>query len=427
MRFDPRRTRNLTAALGIMVGVAACSQPAGGDTSASPSGGAGAAGAAGKSDLRIGYVLPETGGIAFLGPGMIGSVKLAVDDINAAGGVNNMPVKLTGGDEGGADGTIAGQTVDRLLNTDQVAAVIGAGASGVSLKIIDKITGAGVVECAPSNTSPSFTTYKDNGFYFRAAPSDLLLAPVYSKVVTEEGAKRVALLSRADDYGRALVDAVSKEFKKSGTMVSDPVLYDPTTKNFDAEVRKVAAFQPDAIVLVAFDESAAVLRKLIEAKLGPKDVKIYAGTGTKNAALAKQVNPNDGASVQGLRGVNPAATSNADFLSRLKAKVPSLSVTQYTGESYDCATLVALAAQQAKSSDPKSIRDNLVKVSRDGEKCTSFADCKKLLDAGKDIDYDGVSGPIDFTDAGDPSKATYDEWEFQADGSIKVLGSVKTY
>jgi ABC-type branched-subunit amino acid transport system substrate-binding protein len=121
--------------------------------------------------------------------------------------------------------------------------------------------------------------------------------------------------------------------------VSDPVLYDPTTKNFDAEVRKVAAFQPDAIVLVAFDESAALLRKLIESKLGPKEVKIYAGTGTKNATLAKQVNPNDAASVQGLRGVNPAATSNADFLRRLKAKVPSLSVTQYTGESYDCATL----------------------------------------------------------------------------------------
>ncbi len=43
----------------------------------------------------------------------------------------------------------------------------------------------------------------------------------------------------------------------------------------------------------------------------------------------------------------------------------------------------------------------------------------------EDIDYDGVSGPIELTDAGDPSKATYDEWEFQADGSIKTLRSAK--
>jgi len=420
MRLGLRRNRQLgeVSLLVVVALTAACSQPA--DVASSPSGG-------GTAALKIGYVLPETGGIAFLGPGMIGSVKLAVEDINAAGGVNGKPVTLSGGDEGGADGIVAGQTVDRLLNTDRVSAVIGAAASGVSLKIIDKITGAGVVECAPSNTSPTFTTYKDNGFYFRAAPSDLLLAPVYSKVVTEEGAKRVALLSRADDYGRALVEAVGKEFKQGGIQVSDPILYDPTTKNFDAEVRKVAAFRPDAIVLVAFDESAAVLRKLIESKYGPGNVKIYAGTGTKNAALPKQVDPNNAGSVQGLLGVNPAATSNTDFLGRLRAKVPSLSVTQYTGESYDCPILVALAAEQGKSSDPKTIRDNMLKVSRDGEKCTSYSACKKLLDAGKDIDYDGVSGPIDFTAQGDPSKATYDEWEFQSDGSIKVLRSVKTY
>jgi branched-chain amino acid transport system substrate-binding protein len=90
MRFEPRRTRNLTAALGIMVAVAACSQPAGGGgTSASSAG-------AGKSELRIGYVLPETGGIAFLGPGMIGSVKLAVDDINAAGESTTCPSNSLG-------------------------------------------------------------------------------------------------------------------------------------------------------------------------------------------------------------------------------------------------------------------------------------------------------------------------------------------
>lgn len=409
-----RRT-GVIAAVAVATLAAGCAQDEGGGGTE-----------AGDPELRIGYVLPETGGIAFLGPGMIGSVKMAVEDINAAGGVNGEDVVLTGGDEGAGDGIIASQTVDRLLNTDRVSAVIGAAASGVTLKVIDKITGAGVTQCAPSNTSPTFTDYEDDGFYFRAAPSDALLAPVFGELVTEEGGTKVALLSRADDYGQSLIAASAEAVKAAGADTSDPILYDPTTQDFDAEIRAVTAYQPDAIILIAFDESAAILRSLIEAGYGPQDIKIYTGTGSKNAGLAEQVDPGNPASVQGLLGINPAATSNSGFLDKLREQVPDLSVTQYTGESYDCTMLVALAAQQAGSSDPAAIRDNMVSVSKDGTKCTTFAECKELLEADEDIDYDGVSGPIDLTQAGDPSKATYDEWEFQADGSIKTLRSVES-
>ena len=377
-----------------------------------------------SSTLRIGYVLPETGSIAFLGPGMIGSAQLAVADINAAGGVNGKDVKLTGGDEGDSDGSVAGQTVDRLLNTDNVSAVVGAAASGVSLKIIDKITSSQVLECAPSNTSPTFTDYDDGGYYFRSAPSDDLLAPVFANLIVEEGGHKVAVVGRADDYGQSLTKATAAQITKAGADASDPILYDPTAQDFDAEIRKIVAYKPDAMVLIAFDETSAIMRGLIEAGYGPQDIHIYVGTGSKNAELAEQVEPGNKASVQGLRGVNPAATSNADFLDRLGKKVKKLAATQYTGETYDCTTLIALAAEQAGSSAPDKIRDNMVTVSEGGTKCTTFSDCKKLLNDGKDIDYDGVSGPIELSDAGDPTKATYDEWEFQSDGTIKTLRSV---
>ncbi|MCW2762964.1 MAG: branched-chain amino acid transporter substrate-binding protein [Marmoricola sp.] len=377
-----------------------------------------------SSTLGIGYVLPETGSIAFLGPGMIGSSQLAVEDINAAGGVNGNDVKLTGGDEGDSDGTVAGQTVDRLLNTDNVSAVVGAASSGVSLKIIDKITTSGVVECAPSNTSPTFTDYDDGGFYFRSAPSDDMLAPVFANLIVQGGAKKVAIVGRADDYGQSLTAATAKDIVKAGADASEPILYDPTTQDFDAEIRKIVAYKPDAMVLISFDETSALMRGLIEAGYGPQDIHIYVGTGSKNDKLAEQVEPGNKASVKGLRGVNPAATSNADFLDRLRKKVKDLAATQYTGETYDCTTLIALAAEQAGSSAPEKIRDNMVSVSEGGTKCTSFADCKTLLDDDKDIDYDGVSGPIELSEAGDPTKATYDEWEFQSDGTIKTLNSV---
>jgi branched-chain amino acid transport system substrate-binding protein len=376
------------------------------------------------STLRIGYVLPETGSIAFLGPGMIGSAQLAVEDINAAGGVNGADVELTGGDEGDSDGTVAGQTVDRLLNSDNVSAIVGAAASGVSLKIIDKITTANVVECAPSNTSPTFTDYDDGGFYFRSAPSDDLLAPVFAELIVQEGGTRVAVVGRADDYGQSLTSATAEQIRDAGAEASEPILYDPTAQDFDAEIRAIAEYNPDAMVLIAFDETSTIMRGLIEAGYGPQDIRIYVGTGSKNADLAEQVEPGNKASVEGLRGVNPAATSNADFLDRLREKVPDLAATQYTGETYDCTTLIALAAEQAGSSAPDMIRDNMVSVSEGGTKCSTFADCKTLLEDDEDIDYDGVSGPIELSDAGDPTKATYDEWEFQADGTIKTLNSV---
>ena len=406
------RSRKLLAlpALVVCAGLlTACSQDSGGG---------------GGDALAVGYVLPETGGIAFLGPGMIGAAKLAAHDVNAGGGVNGEDMKLTGGDEGDADGAVATQTVDRLLSSDDVSAVVGAGSSGVSLKIIDKITSAGVVQCAPSNTSPTFTDYDDGGFYFRAAPSDALLAPVFASLIVKEGGHRVAVVGRADDYGQSLTQATADEIKNAGAEVSDPILYDPTAQDFDAEVRKIVSYKPDAMVLISFDETAAIMRKLIEAGYGPQDIHIYVGTGSKQADLADQVQPGNKASVQGLRGVNPAATSNAAFLDKLKAEVPDLSATQYTGETYDCVTLVALAAEQAGSSDPQDIRDNMQSVSEGGTKCSTYADCKKLLDDDEDIDYDGVSGPVELDDNGDPTKATYDEWEFQQDGTIKTLSSV---
>src|SRR3712207_6375222 len=112
--------------------------------------------------LVIGTLLPLTGNLAFLGPPEVAGAKLAVNDINAAGGVLGQPVQLVEGDSGDASTDTATQTVDRLLQSG-VNAIIGAASSGVSLTVIDAITGAGVMQFSPANTSDQFTTYNDNG------------------------------------------------------------------------------------------------------------------------------------------------------------------------------------------------------------------------------------------------------------------------
>jgi branched-chain amino acid transport system substrate-binding protein len=124
-----------------------------------------------SSSLKIGSLLPETGSLAFLGPPEFAGVDLAVADINAAGGVLGADIEHIRGDSGDTSSDIAQQTADSHISAG-VSAIVGAASSGVSFTVIDKIASAGIVHFSPANTSPDFTTYADDGYYFRTAPSD---------------------------------------------------------------------------------------------------------------------------------------------------------------------------------------------------------------------------------------------------------------
>ncbi|MDQ3733591.1 MAG: ABC transporter substrate-binding protein, partial [Actinomycetota bacterium] len=118
--------------------------------------------------LIVGTLLPLTGNLAFLGPPQMAAAKLAIADINAAGGVLGQPVQLIETDSGDTSTDTANTSVDRMIQSG-VNVIVGAASSGVTKTVIDKITGAGVMQMSPANTSDEFTTYNDNGLYFRTA------------------------------------------------------------------------------------------------------------------------------------------------------------------------------------------------------------------------------------------------------------------
>jgi ABC-type branched-subunit amino acid transport system substrate-binding protein len=213
--------------------------------------------------LVFGTLLPLTGDLAFLGPPEVAAAKMAVQDINAAGGVLGQPVKLVEGDSGDASTDTATQTADRLLQSG-VNVVVGAASSTVSLTVIDKITGAGVMQISPANTSDQFTTYNDNGLYFRTAPPDVLQAQALSDLIGTDGANTVGILARNDAYGTGLAKNTQKDLVNQGLSENDVknVTYDPTAANFDAEIQKMVDFNPDAIVVIGFDESARIIEGL---------------------------------------------------------------------------------------------------------------------------------------------------------------------
>jgi ABC-type branched-subunit amino acid transport system substrate-binding protein len=386
----------------------------GADNSASSSPSESSAPAKGDGTLTIGTLLPQTGDLAFLGPPEFAGVQTAVDDINAAGGVLGQQVVQEKADSGDGTPDIAGAQVDKLLaaNAD---VVVGAAASGVSLSVINKITDAGVVEFSPANTSPAFDDAKTDphNLYFRTAPSDVLQGAVLSNTVIEDGHTNVAILARQDSYGELLAAQTEKGIKAGGANVAAKILYSADATNYTAEINKVAATKPDAIVLIAFNETTKIIPAMVAKGIGPADQQIYFVDG--NTADYSKDFPKG--TLTGVKATYPGAELTSDFKKRMLETDPKLKDFTYGPESYDATVMTALAAIAAGTDDPETFAPKIIEISKDGTKCSTFKECADLLKNDEDIDYDGVSGPCDLGDTGSPTKATIGIFEYDANNT----------
>ncbi len=354
----------------------------------------------GDGTLTIGNLLPQTGDLAFLGPPEFAGVKLAVEDMNAAGGVLGQDVVNIDADSGDGTPDIAGSEVDKLFNQD-VDAIIGAAASGVSVSVIDKITGAGVIHFSPANTAAGFDTYDDNGLYFRTAPSDRLQGQVLANLAAEDGFSNVAIMARQDFYGEGLAEQVQTTLQERGVNVADFVLYSADAQNYTAEVNKIAAAKPDALVLVAFEETTKIIPQLIAKGIGPADIQIYFVDGN----LADY--SDETFDLTGVKGTLPVSGDpDPTFNDRLLEIDPKLKDFSYGPQSYDAAIIIGLAAIAAGDDAGEAVGAQIIEVTRGGTQCSTFEECATLLEDGEDIDYEGASGPTDMNDTGSPASGT---------------------
>jgi ABC-type branched-subunit amino acid transport system substrate-binding protein len=240
----------------------------------------------GDGILTIGTLLPETGSLAFLGPPEVAGVQVAVNEINEAGGFQGQDVVVSLADSGDTTTDIASQSVDRLLS-ENVDAIIGAASSGVTLTVIDQVVNAGVTMFSPANTSKELSTYDDKGLYFRNAPSDILQGAVLAEVIAEDGNGSIAVLNLDDSYGNGLAEDLQSSFEEAGGEVLTIVPYSPDAQTFESEVNEVVGEDPDAIVVIGFEESARIVSELIKQGYGPADVPIYGTDGNMGNATGE--------------------------------------------------------------------------------------------------------------------------------------------
>ena len=372
--------------------------------------------------LVIGSLLPATGDLAFLGPPEFAGVEKAVMEVDAGGGVLGNPITYIEGDSGDTTTDIASQTVDSHLSQG-VQAIIGAASSGVSLTVIDKITSNGVVHFSPANTAPTLTTYPDNGLYFRVAPSDVLQGAVIAADAVDNGITSMAVIARQDPYGEGLKDAVVKDFGAAGGTITADLLYDPAAPSFEAEVAEIVASGPEAVTVIGFEETVKLLQEMIKQGAGPQDIQIYLVDGNLSTEAYTDF---PAGTMNGTRGTIPSGEADLTAFNESLLEVdPDLTEFAYGAQSYDATMLIALAAEAAGCADGVAIATALPEVAGNGgETCDNWADCKALLDAGTDIDFQGVTGPVDFNEYGDPKQGTIEVNEYTSNTEFDSLYKV---
>jgi branched-chain amino acid transport system substrate-binding protein len=300
----------------------------------------------------------------------------------------------------------ASQSADALLSGG-VDVIIGPSTSAVALKVIDKVTCAGAIMVSPSNTSPVFTTYPSHGRYFRTTPSSVSEGSVLGKLVVTDGNSTAVVMSRDDVYGNYLREETGKAIQQSGGQVLDSFPYDPNILDHDKDIQRLKAKNPDAIVLIGFAESGRLLSSMVKEGLGPRKKRVYDPNLTNT--LVGQVSPRNPGVLSGMKGTSLYAGDEA-FAKRLREVSPApLQDLTNAAQAYDAVIITALAAAVAGTDAPAAVAKEINSVTRAGEKCTSFAACIALVKDHKDIAYTGASGPLEFTDHGEPSSGTYVE------------------
>ena len=370
--------------------------------------------------LVLASLMPLSGDLASLGPGIALGAALAVQQINAAGGINGQDVVLIEGDSG-CDGAVALTSLNDVI-AQGAQGVMGAACSGTSLAILDTAIAAEVVMVSPSNTSPQFTKMDKKGFYARTAPSDLLQGDVLASLLVEDGIGSVSIISRADSYGRGLAEATAAAFEDAGGTVKTIVYHATDASDFSAEVTALGKGAADAIVGILFPETGCgVLQPAFEQ--GLLDSPWYMTDGVKDAGLASLCGL--GTALDGFKGTAPgsAAGEAKDAFEAAYAEVSADGSPTFifAPQAYDAVMLMAISAAANGVTGPE-IASGLVAASSGGEKCIGVA-CIALAADGVDVDYVGASGEIELNAVGDPTAATYDIWTTEGDTN-PVLRSV---
>ena len=380
----------------------------------------------------IGTLLAE--GEGFNDP-LIEAVDLAKSDVNKAGG----NIEIISGNSFRAAAGEATASATRLLGMG-VRGMVAPSYSADSLALLPFLVENEMVAISPSATSPLLTDANkklvDSGnqhFFFRIPPSDRFQAPI---LATKLSRGNTVIVNRDDAWGKALAELARDEIMSDGDRQVEVVSYDHRRFPEDADDATVsrnaadvvsdveAAVQriPDvqSIIVLVFDvEGGRIIKGMLDSSVIPGEVGYYVGDGLNfKKSLFPHVDEENG-EIEGFRSI----TSVPPPGERLEEFKDRIDFDSYAAHAYDAVVVLSLAALSAGSNNPSDYVSEIQGVTRDGAKCHSYATCAAALTdetaTNDDIDYEGLSGPIDLNDNGDITDGLYAVDTYNAQGEVE--------
>jgi len=404
--------------------------------------------------LLLGTLLPKSGALGPFGLPMEQGVELAVTQINQIGGVLGQKLAVLACDTGTnpAQATVAAR---HLVDVGRVQAIIGAGASGITIETFNRVAKpAGVLMISPASTSPAITDLPDEGLLWRTAPSDAIQGRAIAAWLREQGFQRIAVVNRDDAYGNGLAGVVQEVFCQAGCPAGTfridiyPADAEPPilAQRQAGIVGEVKDFAPDAVVLVAFAADGLEFLRLAQGM----GLRFVLTDGMKDLAILGDRladPPSDSPGVDDDRlicdvvGTNPGSPNPAffaPFAAQFQARF-GITPRNFEAQSYDAAYLVGFAYAAAHGAgvaapDGRALAHGLTRVS-EGESVRIGPDGWNqgvaILNSGAltTIDVVGVSGELDFDPASGEAPGSIDMWRFDPDApsdadKIENLGIV---
>jgi branched-chain amino acid transport system substrate-binding protein len=373
----------------------------------------------GDGVFRIGTLFPSTGPTTFIAASQLAGVNAAVREINAAGGVGGVPVEVVSRDSGDASTEKAEASFAELV-AKGVDVVIGPSSSVLAERLLDEAAQAGVPLISPAATYPQLTTVDTTDSFFRTIPSYAHQGVVLGELLPSKDATKVALVHTSDELATSLLEPLTASLAEHDAELT-LALRVRSSSNAKTIADKVKAAEPDAVVLATpnnGDQTKALIGALTAAGYGGAKLWLT----SQNLADYSQALP--AGLLNGANGILEGVQADAAFTAKLKQEDPGLADPRYGPEAYDATVLAALAAILAGDDGGPAVTAELRAASRGGIKCTSFGECIDVLLTQPDIDYDGITGTVNFDAAGDPETASYGVYAYTAENKYQRAATV---
>ena len=359
----------------------------------------------GERELTVGTLMAHTGPLKEYGPNIKNGAALAARQLTEAG----LYVELI--HEDSETSAIPGQNAARkLVELDGAVAIIGALSSGVTVPIAEAVTSpGGVILISPASTSPLITALpadQNRDYLFRTCPSDALQGVVAGKVAAQKY-KTMSILYVNNPYGQGLTQFFTESYEKNGGKIIASVPHDEkAAESYNAELKKALAGNPEALAAYSYPEHAKIyLKEAIEFF----DYKsFFFCDGTKSVDLIDALGASN---LEGLIGTAPGTLggkSTALFLAAFESVFGEKPPLPFIDNAYDGMAIIGLAALAAREKGQaltaENIRDQMRGVANPPGTIILPGEFKKALDLlkqGKQINYEGAAGAVDFDENGD--------------------------